>query len=77
MKQYRILLIKKLTNVQKLSNIKIGGMLMWVLTVYANENKISMYEFNTEKEAREALKVFKGCKILSEVVYYNDHIPHL
>ena len=42
---------------------------MWVLTVYSNQNNISMYEFNTEKEAREALKVFKGCKILSEVVY--------
>lgn len=46
---------------------------MWILTVYSNENNIRMYEFNTEKEAREALKDFKGCKILSEVVYYNDH----
>ncbi|MBI0576773.1 hypothetical protein IEC97_05340 [Neobacillus cucumis] len=46
---------------------------MWILTVYSNENNISMYEFNAEKEAREALKNFKGCKILSEVVYDNDH----
>jgi hypothetical protein len=31
-----------------------------------------MFEFNTEKEAREVLQNMKGCKILSEVVYYND-----
>jgi hypothetical protein len=31
-----------------------------------------MFEFNTEKEAREVLKNMKGCKILSEVVYFND-----
>lgn len=46
---------------------------MWILTVYTSGNNISMYEFNTEKEAREALQDFQGCKILSEVVYYNDH----
>jgi hypothetical protein len=31
-----------------------------------------MFEFETEEEAREALKNMKGCKVLSEVVYFND-----
>jgi len=31
-----------------------------------------MFEFDTEKEAREGLKKFQGCKILTEVIYYND-----
>ncbi|HZH62712.1 MAG TPA: hypothetical protein VEY70_24780 [Metabacillus sp.] len=44
---------------------------MWVITLYSKE-KISMYEFNTEKEARELLKDIKGNKILSEVIYFND-----
>lgn len=44
---------------------------MWVITHYLNQ-AISMYEFETETEAREALKNMKGYKILSEVVYFND-----
>lgn len=44
---------------------------MWIITRYVDSN-ISMFEFETEKEAREALKNMKGCKILSEVVYFND-----
>ncbi|MDP4103747.1 hypothetical protein RCG17_27835 [Neobacillus sp. PS3-12] len=44
---------------------------MWVITVYS-KRKTTMFEFNTEKEAREVLKTMKGCKILSEIVYFND-----
>ncbi|MFC3886072.1 hypothetical protein ACFOU2_22360 [Bacillus songklensis] len=45
---------------------------MWVITVYSKENK-AMFEFNTEKEAREAFRTIQGCKILSEVVYFHDY----
>ncbi|MBM7656133.1 hypothetical protein [Neobacillus cucumis] len=45
---------------------------MWVITLYSNE-KTSMFEFDTEKEAREAFKNMKGYKILSEIIYFNDH----
>lgn len=44
---------------------------MWIITRYFDSN-ISMFEFNTEQEARESLKEMKGYKILSEVVYFND-----
>ncbi|MCQ6282537.1 hypothetical protein [Bacillus sp. EB600] len=44
---------------------------MWVITVYSKRNT-TMFEFNTEKEAREVFKNVQGCKILTEVVYYND-----
>jgi hypothetical protein len=45
---------------------------MWVMTIYSKRNEITMFEFNTEKEAREAFKKVQGCKILSEVIYFND-----
>lgn len=44
---------------------------MWVITCYEGSN-ISMYEYETETEAREACKSMKCCKVLSEIVYYND-----
>ncbi|MGM0878587.1 MAG: hypothetical protein ACQEWV_28830 [Bacillota bacterium] len=44
---------------------------MWVITIYSNSN-MKMYEFSTEKEAREAFKTIKGSKFLSEIVYFND-----
>ncbi|MDP4084466.1 MAG: hypothetical protein Q8934_07590 [Bacillota bacterium] len=44
---------------------------MWVITRYLDLT-ISMFEFETEEEAREALKNMKGTKILTEVVYFND-----
>ena len=46
---------------------------MWNITVYSNQNKIVMYEFKTEIEARTAFQNIKGCKILTEIIYYNDH----
>lgn len=45
---------------------------MWIITVfstYSKENKITMYEFDNEKEAREHFKTIHGYKILSEVIY--------
>jgi ArsR family metal-binding transcriptional regulator len=50
----------------------VGETFMWVITVYSKE-KITMFEFNTENEAREACENIQGYKILSEVVYFNDH----
>jgi ArsR family metal-binding transcriptional regulator len=47
-------------------------LLMWVITVYLKGN-ITMFELDTEKEAKEAFKNIQGCKILSEIVYFNDH----
>lgn len=44
---------------------------MWIITVYSKENT-TMFEFDTEKEAREAFENIRGCKILSEVIYFND-----
>ncbi|XJZ27033.1 hypothetical protein ACF5W4_17180 [Bacillota bacterium Lsc_1132] len=44
---------------------------MWIITRYIDTD-ITMFEFETEEEAREAFKNMKGCKILSEVIYYND-----
>ncbi|MGM0875938.1 MAG: hypothetical protein ACQEWV_14420 [Bacillota bacterium] len=40
---------------------------MWDITLYSKENT-TMFEFDTEKEAREVLENIHGCKILSEVV---------
>lgn len=31
-----------------------------------------MFEFDTEKEAKEAFKKMQGCKILTEIIYFND-----
>ncbi|WP_280637264.1 hypothetical protein [Alkalihalobacillus sp. BA299] len=42
---------------------------MWIITVYSNLNNITMFEFDSEKEAREAFGGIQGCKILSEVVH--------
>lgn len=44
---------------------------MWVITVYSKEDYITMFEFDTEQEAREVFEKLQGCKILTEVVYVN------
>lgn len=49
-------------------------MLMWIITVYSKGNNISMFEFNSEKDAREVFNNVSGCKILSEVIYFNDQV---
>ena len=45
---------------------------MWVITVFL-QDKTTMFEFQTENEAREAFKNINGCKILTEVINY--HCP--
>ncbi|MGM7724780.1 hypothetical protein [Metabacillus sp. Hm71] len=45
---------------------------MWVITTFFNK-KMTMYEFDTEKEAKEAFGKIKGDKFLSEIVYFNDY----
>ncbi|MGJ7919793.1 hypothetical protein [Neobacillus sp. LXY-4] len=44
---------------------------MWVITVYSKD-QTKMFEFDTEKEAREAFKQISGCKFLTQVIYFND-----
>ena len=50
-----------------------GGFIftMWILTVYQGDS-ITMYEFEDEKEAREAIKNHEGTKILSQLIHYSD-----
>ena len=45
---------------------------MWIITVHA-KNSIKMFEYDTEKEARSKFERIQGCKILSEVIYFNDY----
>lgn len=47
------------------------GIIMWVITVHLEKN-IQMFEFDNQEEARATYKSIKGCKYLSEVIYYND-----
>ncbi|MFJ7366541.1 hypothetical protein ACIQWQ_20850 [Peribacillus frigoritolerans] len=42
-----------------------------IITIHS-KNGIKMFEFTTEKEARDNFEVMDGCKILSEVIYFND-----
>lgn len=44
---------------------------MWIITSYS-KNNIKMFEFSTEKEAKDAFKKIHGNKILTEVIYFND-----
>ncbi len=45
---------------------------MWIITLYSKDS-IRMFEFESAKEAKEYFKSIKGSKILSEIIYYNDH----
>ena len=44
---------------------------MWIITVYSEKN-IQMFEFDNQEEARETYNSIKGCKVISQVIYYND-----
>lgn len=44
---------------------------MWIITVYS-KNNVNMFEFDTEKEAKEAFKKIQGPKFLTEMIYFND-----
>lgn len=54
---------------------RIGGAIMWVVTVYSNSN-IAMFEFDKEEDARSAFENIQGCKVISEVIYFNDERFH-
>ena len=41
---------------------------MWTITVFSDDRCSKIYEFETEKEAREAFKNIQGCKILTEMI---------
>jgi len=56
---------------RKKNHLSLGGFAMWVITVFLKGN-IKIFEFDTEKEAKELFKNMKGTKILSEIVYFND-----
>jgi hypothetical protein len=47
---------------------------MWVITVFAKD-QVKMFEFESEIEAKEKIANMSGNKILSQVVYFNDHFP--
>jgi hypothetical protein len=50
-----------------------GEFIVWVIIHYSKAN-MTMFEFDTEKEARETFKNIQGSsKILSEVIYFNDN----
>ncbi|MDN3019534.1 hypothetical protein V7161_20840 [Neobacillus drentensis] len=49
---------------------------MWVITSYSNSN-ITMYEFDSEEDARGAFNNMEGCRILSEIVYFTDQSREL
>jgi len=42
---------------------------MWTITVFSADKCSKQYEFDTEKEAREAFRNIQGYKILTEIVY--------
>lgn len=44
---------------------------MWIITHYVGSD-FSMFEYETEAEAREVLKNMEGYNILTEVIYFND-----
>ncbi|WP_169907667.1 RNA-binding protein [Priestia abyssalis] len=44
---------------------------MWIITVHL-KNDIKIFEFDNEKEAKEAFKRIQGYKILTEVIYFHE-----
>lgn len=44
---------------------------MWIITVHT-KNNITMFEFDTEKEAKVTFERTQGCKFLTQVIYFND-----
>ena len=45
---------------------------MWNITVFKKGKSVRMYEFNTEKEAKNFFESIQGYKILTHIVYFND-----
>jgi len=44
---------------------------MWVITVHS-KSSLKIFEFDTQKEAKEAFERIQGHKILTQVIYFND-----
>ena len=44
---------------------------MWIISVHT-KNNITMFEFETEKEAKATFERTQGCKFLTQVIYFND-----
>jgi hypothetical protein len=44
---------------------------VWIITVHSKKD-INMFEFDTEKEAKEAYEKIQGYKILTEMVFYDQ-----
>jgi hypothetical protein len=49
---------------------------VWIITVHSKKD-INIFEFDTEKEAKEAFTRIQGYKILTEVIYFNDNCFNL
>ncbi len=45
---------------------------MWIITLYSKDS-IRMFEFESEKEARKHFNTIQESKIISNIIYYNDH----
>lgn len=45
---------------------------MWVITVFSNGECTKMFEFDTKKEAQEALRKIHGYTILTQMVDLNE-----
>ncbi|WP_186328783.1 hypothetical protein [Bacillus sp. X1(2014)] len=49
---------------------------MWVITSYSNSN-ITMYEFDSEEDARAAFENMEDYRILSEIIYITEQSREL
>lgn len=50
---------------------------MWMVTIinaYSKENNITIFEFKTEKEAKETYNKLQKGKILSDIFYCQNHL---
>ena len=63
----------KESNIYRSFDFDFGGYSMWIATVYLNEN-ITMFEYDPEEEAKEAFEKIQGCKIITQIVYFNDNL---
>jgi hypothetical protein len=76
---YSIIITSPDSYIKKENYYFIGGayFTMWIITVYSKNQSPTMFEFESEVEAKKTFQEIKGCKILSEVIYYNDRVPAL
>lgn len=46
---------------------------MWIITLFKGQ-RIQMFEYDTKKEAMFNFSKISGCKVLTQVIYYNDPV---